>query len=184
MSNKSKQIFQYDVALNAMLYVLSELGSKTDMHKLCKILYFADQRHLSVYGRSITGDTYIAMKYGPVPSNIDDILKAVRGDSFFSNCVDDLKEKLGFVNRFIVKGLIQPDCEELSESDIECLHYAVEQCRNKSFAQLTELSHGIAWNRTAQDREMSIEDILCEIGETDDYIKYINEQIELESALI
>lgn len=77
------QIFQYETTLNAILYVLQQLGGKTDMHKLCKILYFADQRHLSKYGRSITGDTYIAMQYGPVPSNVDDILKAVRGDSFF-----------------------------------------------------------------------------------------------------
>ena len=70
------------------------------MHKLCKILYFADQRHLSLYGRSITGDTYIAMQYGPVPSNVDDILKAVRGDSFFSGYIEELKDKLTFDNRY------------------------------------------------------------------------------------
>lgn len=80
-----RQVFQTDAALNALLYALSKLGGKSDMHKLCKILYFADQRHLSLYGRSITGDTYIAMQYGPVPSNVDDILKAVRGDSYPEN---------------------------------------------------------------------------------------------------
>lgn len=86
-----KQVFQYEAAVNALLFVLSELGGKSDMHKLCKILYFADQRHLSLYGRSITGDTYIAMQYGPVPSNVDDILKAVRGDSFFPGTLRNLK---------------------------------------------------------------------------------------------
>lgn len=77
------KLFKYDKAVNSLLYSLHQLGGKTDMHKLCKILYFADQRHLSQYGRSITGDTYIAMKFGPVPSCVDDILKALRGDSFF-----------------------------------------------------------------------------------------------------
>ena len=72
-----KQMFQYEAALNALLFwPFQSLGDKSDMHKLCKILYFADQRHLSLYGRSITGDTYIAMQYGPVPSNVDDILKS------------------------------------------------------------------------------------------------------------
>ena len=70
-----KQLFQYNAAVNAILYALAVLDKKMDMHKLCKILYFADQKHLSLYGRSITGDTYIAMEYGPVPSNVDDILK-------------------------------------------------------------------------------------------------------------
>ena len=78
------KLFNYDKAINSLLYALQKLGGRTDMHKLCKILYFADQRHLSQYGRSITGDTYIAMQFGPVPSCVDDILKALRGDSFFS----------------------------------------------------------------------------------------------------
>lgn len=137
------QIFQYETTLNAILYVLQQLGGKTDMHKLCKILYFADQRHLSKYGRSITGDTYIAMQYGPVPSNVDDILKAVRGDSFFSDCVQDLTDLISFENRYIVNALAAPNLDELSDSDIESLSYAIDFCKDKSFGQLTELLHGL-----------------------------------------
>ncbi len=39
---------------------------------------------MSECGRSITGDNYIAMNYGPVPSYIEDIFKAVRHQSYFS----------------------------------------------------------------------------------------------------
>lgn len=179
-----KQIFQYETALNALLFALSKLGGKSDMHKLCKILYFADQRHLSLYGRSITGDTYIAMQYGPVPSNVDDILKAVRGDSFFSGYVDGLKDKLSFENRYIVKGLAKPDMDELSDSDVECLNYAIEMCRNKSFAQLTDLSHGMAWTNTARDRNISVKDILREAGDEEEYVEYIADQLRLQSTFL
>ncbi|MEQ1715723.1 MAG: Panacea domain-containing protein, partial [Hyphomicrobium sp.] len=41
-----------------------------------KILFFADREHLLDYGRPITGDRYVAMEHGPVPSAIRDILKA------------------------------------------------------------------------------------------------------------
>ncbi len=179
-----KQIFRTNVTLNAMLYVLSELGGKSDMHKLCKILYFADQRHLSLYGRTITGDTYIAMQYGPVPSNVDDILKAVRGDSYFSKYVDNIKEKFTFENRYIVCALSKPDMDELSESDIECLMFAIDLCRDKSFDQLKELSHGLAWSNTAQDRAISVKDILREAGDEEEYVEYIADQIRLQSSFL
>lgn len=177
-----KQTFQYEAALNALLFVLSRLGGKSDMHKLCKILYFADQRHLSLYGRSITGDTYIAMQYGPVPSNVDDILKAVRGDSFFSGYVDRLKDKIFFENRYIIKGLVEPDMDELSVSDVECLDYAIDLCRDKNFGQLTDLSHGMAWTNTARDRAISVEDILREAGDEEAYVEYIADQMRLQTA--
>ena len=45
-------LFNKDVALQAILYVLSKLGGQSDMHKICKILYFADQKHLSRYSRA------------------------------------------------------------------------------------------------------------------------------------
>ena len=42
-------------AINSILFVLNELGDKkSDAHKVFKILYFADQKHLVTYGRPIT----------------------------------------------------------------------------------------------------------------------------------
>ena len=49
--------------LNSILFVLDGLGGKCDFHKIFKILYFADQKHLTYYGVPITGDFYIAMKH-------------------------------------------------------------------------------------------------------------------------
>lgn len=178
-----KQIFQYKTSVNAILFVLEKLGGRTDMHKLCKILYFADQKHLSDYGRSITGDTYIAMQYGPVPSNVDDILKAVRGDSFFSGYVEELKNLLRFDNRYIISALVSPDMDELSGTDAECLTYATDLCRGMSFGQLTEFSHGVAWSNTAKDRAISVKDIMREAGDEEEYVDYITGQIRLQASL-
>lgn len=179
-------LFKYDKAVNSLLYALQQLGGKTDMHKLCKILYFADQRHLSLYGRSITGDTYIAMQFGPVPSCVDDILKALRGDSFFSSSVEikPLRKAIVFENRYIVRSLISPDMDELSETDVECLSYAISICKDKNFAELTEYSHGLAWNNTRRDREMSVKDILREVGDEEAYVEYIADRQKLQAAFL
>ncbi|MDE6802879.1 MAG: SocA family protein [Muribaculaceae bacterium] len=178
-----RQLFRYTPTLNAILYALQRLGGMTDMHKLCKILYFADQKHLSRYGRSITGDTYIKMTYGPVPSKVDDILKAVRGDSFFSGCVSDLDGVIAFENRYNIRGLVAPEMDQLSETDIECLTEATEYCRDKTFAQLTQLSHGLAWSAAGDNQPISVKDIMREAGDEEDYIDYIAGQIRLQSSL-
>ena len=67
--------------LNALLYVANRVQRK-DFHKIFKIIYFADRQHLADWGSPITGDTYIAMEAGPVPSRLYDMLKIVRGDSY------------------------------------------------------------------------------------------------------
>lgn len=156
------------------------------MHKLCKILYFADQRHLSQYGRSITGDTYIAMQFGPVPSCVDDIFKALRGDSFFSSVpeIEQLKRCMVFENRFIVRALQEPDMDELSVSDVECLDYAIGICKDKSFSQLTEFSHGLAWSNTQRDRAISVKDILREVGDEEAYVEYVADNLKTHAAFL
>lgn len=176
-------LFKKDVALQAIMYILSKLGGKTDMHKLSKILYFADQQHLSVYGRSITGDSYIAMQFGPVPSKVDDMLKAVRGDSFFSGTPlsDELATYFRFANKYIIEALKKPDLEYLSESDIECLDAAIAKCKDLTFGELTQLSHGLAWNSTKENRTMSVKDILREVGDDESYVNYIAEKLSTES---
>jgi len=83
--------FKYDEhkAISSLLYIaghligLNDRKVKPDLHKVFKILYFADQKHLARYGRVIVGDFYIAMDHGPVPSNMYDMVKTVRGDSIY-----------------------------------------------------------------------------------------------------
>ena len=181
-----KKLFKYEKAVNSLLYSLRKLGGRTDMHKLCKILYFADQRHLSQYGRSITGDTYIAMQYGPVPSCVDDILKALRGDSFFSSShiIDPLREKMIFENRFIIRAINNPDMDELSGTDIKCLDYAIDLCKDKSFEELTRFSHGLAWINTHRDRTISVKDILREAGDEEGYVDYIADNLKIQTSFL
>lgn len=180
--NEKTSLFDKDVTLNAVLYIIRRMGGKVDMHKIFKTLFFADQEHLSKYGRTITGDVYIAMAYGPVPSKTDDIFKAVRGDSYFP--AGELQEYFHFVNKYIVENDREPDLDYLSQSDIMCLDNAIEKCRDLTFSQLTGLSHGLAWQNTAKDRQISFADILREEGDTEEYIRYISDKLELESSFV
>ena len=181
---KEIKLFKQDVAIQAILYVLQKMGGTCDIHRCHKILYFADNEHLSKYGRSITGDAYVRMDFGPVPTCIYDLFKAVRGDSYFASQVDDVRENyFHFLNKKDITATAQPDMSYLSESDVEMLDKYIEQLKDKDFSTITEASHGYAWSHTAQNGVISVRDRLTEMGDTDEYIRYIEEQLRAEETV-
>ena len=122
------------------------------------------------------------MSYGPVPSKTDDIFKAVRGDSYFSNRAEELKGYFHFINKYVIEADKDADLDYLSDTDVECLDYAINKCKGKTFGELTEMSHDLAWNNTLRDREMSVKDILRENGENEDYVEYVASKLEVENT--
>lgn len=177
-------LFKKEKTINALLHIIERMNGKVDMHKAFKTLYFADRYHLSKYGRSITGDDYIAMNYGPVPSKTDDMLKAVRGDSYFSYSQQaiELQKYFHFIDRFTFEGKVACNRDWLSETDFECLDEAILLTKDLSFQQLTTLSHDYAWSQTPKDEKISIGNILRECGNSEEYIDYIIMEQQAEKS--
>ena len=175
-------IFNPSKAFNSVLYVIGKL-KRSDMHKISKILYFADMEHLATYGRPITGDTYIAMDYGPVPSTIYDSFKAVRGDGT-SQYLDMAKSMFGIRNRFIVEPLQEADMRYLSKSDIHIIDEAINQYGDYSWTDIVNISHQYAWTNTPLNHEISIENILAEKRQEQEYIAYISEFINNQKRVM
>ncbi len=169
--------FNEKKALNAVLYIVSKLKRK-DFHKIFKVLYFADRNHISEYGRPISGDVYIAMCDGPVPSNLYDIFKSVRGDSYFKDN--------GHFSKFfqiedwdIVNPLQKPNLESLSKTDIKHLDSAFDLYGDMSWDEVREKSHDYAWRSTAKNTRISLDNLVKETGDEDGYLDYIKEQAQL-----
>lgn len=163
--------------VNSALFILERMGGNCDFHKLFKILYFADQKHLTTYGTPISGDLYVAMKNGPVPSELYDIFKSVRDMPVFAN---NYIELFAVNNGYNVIAKTNPDIDTLSESNIECLSQAINENRNLTFNQLTQKSHKAAWEAAAND-EMSVIDIAREGGANEEMLKYIELNLENQS---
>ena len=178
------KLFKQDIAIQAILYILQRMGGVCDIHKCHKILYFSDNEHLSKYGRSIMGDAYVKMDFGPVPTCIYDLLKAVRGDSYFASQVNDVRQNcFYFVNNKDVMAVAQPDMDYLSKSDVAVLDKYIDMLKNKDFSEVSDVSHGYAWQHTAQNGVISVRDRLTEMGDSDEYISYIEEKMRAEEAV-
>lgn len=174
MSVKLKKSFNETKAINVVLYIAERL-KRTDFHKIFKIVYYSDREHLNLYGRTITGDTYIAMQDGPVPSCLYDIFKSVRGDGYF---MDDGKFGYYFnvVNNDIIEINQKPDMGELSKTEISCIDDALMKYGDLSWDELREKSHDYAWRSTAINRTIDFANIIREFGGDDDFIDYLKEQ--------
>jgi len=160
-------------AINSVLYI-SERLQRSDFHKIFKILYFSDREHLMEYGRAITGDRYIAMKYGPVPSNLYDIFKSVRGNSFFSDN-GKFSQYFSVINDDIIKPNRKADMRELSKSDVKHLDNSIHIYGKMSMDEICDKSHDYAWNNTLIDREIDWRNIILEAGGDEEYIQFVKE---------
>ncbi len=156
-------------AVNSLLFVVNKL-EKANTHKIYKILYFADQKHLLKYGRPILGDTYVKMEYGPVPSFVKNIV---------DEDIEGLEEIVAKYNRYYIKALKEADLNFLSESDIECLLESIEENKILSFSELTDKSHDYAYEKS--NWIIGYMDIAEASGADTETLKYINQQMINES---
>ncbi len=165
--------YRKQIIFNAALYVANRLPKEQcRLHKVFKILWFADIEHLKKYGRTITGAKYSALPYGPVPSVL----------------YDEIKHKKTIFERYDVgveKGFLTPlkpaDELYLSESDKEELDAAIEKYKDKSFEELLDLSHKTAYNSTVENGEISLDAILDEIGATAELREYVRETTPVDA---
>lgn len=163
--------FDEEKALATMLYLASKRG-QINFYALVKTVYFADKRHLQRWGRTITGDRYVRMVYGPVPSAVYDMLKSVRGDRDWRN---DLSPYMKIEGN-IVAPLAQPDLDQFSESELEVLDEAFNEYGHMNFGELKAASHDAAYNKS--DAFYMDEEDLAE--DDPDLIAYMKQRSEDE----
>ncbi len=172
--------FNESKAINAVLYISKNLKRK-DFHKIFKIFYFSDRDHISAYGRSITGDTYIAMTDGPVPSKLYDIFKSVRGDGYFKD-EGKFSSKFTIENWDLIVPFEEPNMKVLSNTDLECINNALNLYGEMSWDEIREKSHDYAWRNTVLNSPISFDNMVIETGNDESYVDYLKEQIRTANS--
>ena len=165
-----------------VLYVLHAAPGKCiGKHELFKILYFASQIRLIRYGDAMISDFY-AFKYGPVPSALLNYLNGTNNPIVLSVNFD---EESGY----ILSPRENPDMDELSRVDIECLNESINDNSGLTFQKLTQKSHDAAWEKAWDSRvgnrggKMDIIDIARAACSDESTIDYIREELALEAVL-
>jgi uncharacterized phage-associated protein len=159
-------------AIEAIDFIAARKPGVTQYY-IGKILFFADREHLLDYGRPITGDRYVAMEHGPVPSAIRDILKA--DSDYPDEILGDLHDRVvievdGNKQKVFSKGF--GDFFRLSGSDKSYLAEAVDRYAAMSFGELKRISHEDpayteAWEMPGNANEMNVDTWLDQLDAPD-----------------
>ncbi len=167
--------FTFDVekASAAIAYLASKGIPDLTKGKICKLVFLAEKHRLVRFGRPITGDCICAMKDGPVPSFILDMLNNLLSESAGSS------SSLLAANVSVNRKFSNPHFEApmfnlhdfLSESDFEALDSVTQSHGAKTFSELRRMTHDIpayrkAWNNQPYaSPKMAFEDFFEEDDE-------------------
>lgn len=146
MALLSRSSYTDDAAkkLRELILYISEKSVSDEKYgkiKLNKILWAADVLAFRQRGKSITGADYKSLPYGPAPIGMKGILDRMEADqelaiqqtSYFGN----LQERP--VN------LRRANLSAFSGEDIACVDEVIGHCRPATAKELSDASHGIAW---------------------------------------
>lgn len=121
-----KPRFDEPKAIQALSYFASRAnGRKITKLVVLKLVYLADRYHLRKYGRTVLGDEYRAMKYGPVAMNTKDLIERMAETGSAPGKFLAVEKIPG--DRIAIRPLLTPDVREFSETDIEAMDSALKQ---------------------------------------------------------
>lgn len=141
-----------------------------DLHASLKSCYFADKSHLNECRRPIFGATYRAMKFGPVPLEIYEMMK---GEALWLaelGLNEFPWELTGFRLHSRINAL--PDMDVLSESDLAHLERGLNQSIGMNFTERTAATHGPDWQKAELGR-MRYEDMIEDGPDKEGLIAYL-----------
>lgn len=141
--------FKLDIekVIATSIFIASRGISDLTEGKLFKLMFLADKFHLVRYGRPITGDRYDAMEDGPVPSFTYDLFKRQVLKTPFTDQGRRLVAALEIDRDYELprlKARQSYDAEQLSSSDISALEKIVNQFGQKTFYELSDITHAMA----------------------------------------
>lgn len=137
-----------------VLYVIWRTGGVADFGaiKLNKVLWFADARTFEAFGQSITGETYVRRKFGPVPKHIDDVVAELQHEGAIQTWTEPLFEFE--VKRFAAHQ--PPDMSAFSPDELGFIDWWIKHVAEHHTAKsISEKSHDYGWKIAKEGEELT-----------------------------
>jgi uncharacterized phage-associated protein len=138
--------FNHQKSIEVVLWILHK-NSSIDIYQLMRILFHADLLCLNKYGLPVTGDDYLAMKFGAVPETIYKGL--ISQDILFLEGFTQDSEIPFKIEKHKITPLRNCNLDFISKANMKCLTASIEEYTNLSFLDAKEKNHSNpAWRKT------------------------------------
>lgn len=129
----------YQKCTQVLNFFSEKAGGQVNKMKALKLAFFADRYHLRKYGRFLTNDDYVAMRYGPVPSLVKDIAEA---NDYLDTAVKVYSQDyIDSIDNHTIRSIEKIDRRIFSESDLEALEFSWNTFGHYDKYQLKDISH-------------------------------------------
>lgn len=176
-------------------YILKKVPQGLDYIHLFKIMYFAQQEHLVVWGAPIMDDSFVARRHGAVPTLTYKVIKSVETGREVSEDLKDFYNTISITtdeDHQLIKLSNGAECDmdELSESNTEILDKWITNCMDINSYKLSDLSHDKAWkqakrqtDKTGEDTKITLYAMAKAGGAPDGMLEVIKERQFIQRAL-
>jgi transcriptional regulator with XRE-family HTH domain len=141
---------------NVLLYILERCAGKPNVGEtvLYKLLYFSDFNYYELYEEHLTGAKYRKLPYGPVPQQLDSIIKQMIDNRQLQRVKTDYH---GYPQTRYLP-LEKADLTELRASEKEVIDRVIEQMSDWSASAISNYSHkDIPWLASKEGEEINYE---------------------------
>jgi uncharacterized phage-associated protein len=177
--------FNEEKATEAAASFLKLYSNKTVKYLgLMKLLYTSDRIAFERLDFSITGDNYIAMEYGPVLSNVYDLIKGnkIENDKGFWSSYIFPRD-----NYYTIRLKRDPGLKYLCRAELKIIEEVYRNVGHIDHFELAEKTHMDfpEWEHPypARSKPIYTEEILKNVGKSEAEIKNINEMMAIQESL-
>lgn len=139
--------------VNAIMYFAKNVKfpNKT---KIFKLLSFLDFDYFGRLGVPVTGQKYIALEKGPVPTELHEDIKAGKCSEYFYANIKIIPWKSGLKEGFGFHARKNPDMRVFSPFEIEIMENIVFKYKDLKAEEISEVSHlkNTPWEKTKREK--------------------------------
>jgi uncharacterized phage-associated protein len=151
--------------------------------KLMKLFYFLDFGYVKKYGMPITGDVYVNLEHGPIPSAIKNLVDSASDDidhSLLSDTIQIERPENTYMQRIVpLRKFSTQDAKLFTETEMVELQHVCQRFAHTNTDAIEKASHGEApWRLTKE-----LEVIPFSLAAEDKDSRVTKEDIELFSQL-
>lgn len=136
-----KRGFNYKKSVQALNYLAQNFGGSLNKMKALKLIWLADRLHVRRYGRSITGDVYFAMPFGPVPSTTRDLVESYQSLNELESEYREQFISTSNTDKYNFSSIGVLNLKVFSKTDISIIDEITEKFGHLNEFELSNFSH-------------------------------------------